>query len=297
MADGAPSPETTRCDDGDALTYGDRCSGGICAGAAARPGSPADLAPLAWYHAGAAEVALADGRVSTWFDRTLNHFDLSQAFYEGRPLADARGWDGVNRPALKFGGHHLLRRTGWTALPHGTDTAFTLFAVLRKNPSSSAGVAAFARRDGYSLISYQFKQTAGRTALDLFRTTDDGEKQEFTGGANDDLGPGGHVLIWRYSPEATKLTLDGRTAVTGATPPGAFTPDELLVGSARHFAAASFDGSLAELAVIPDTLSGSEVASLSRYAADEWGGITLCTAQCAAKACGEDDGCGDACEC
>lgn len=296
-ADGSPSPEATRCDDGDAHTYGDHCSAGLCAGAPAPAGSPAELAPLAWYHAGAAEVALADGGVSTWFDRTPNHFDLSQAFYDGRPIAEAHGWDGVNRPALKFGGHHLLRRTGWTALPHGSDTAFTLFAVLRSNPGSSAGVAAFARHEGYSLVSYEFKQAAGRTALELFRMTDNGEKQEFTGATNGDLGTGGHVLIWRYSPETTKLTVDGRTAVTGAAPPGAFTPDELLVGTARHFAPASFEGYIAELAVIPDALSGNEIASLSRYAADEWGGITLCTAQCAGKACGEDDGCGDACEC
>jgi hypothetical protein len=297
LADGSMSPETTRCDDGDADTYGDHCSAGVCTGETARPGSPAELAPLAWYHAGSAEVALADGGVSTWFDRTPNHFDLSQAFYYGRPLADARGWDGVSRPALEFRGHQLLRRTGWTALPRGATSAFTLFAVLRANPSSSAGIAAFAQHDGNGLVSYRFKKTAGKTALELFRVTEDGEQQDYTGETEDDLGTAGHVVLWRYSPETTKLTVDGRTAVRDATPPGAFTPDELLVGSARHFAPSSFDGYLAELAVIPDTLSGSEIATLSRYAADEWGGITLCTPQCASKACGDDDGCGDACEC
>jgi len=48
--------------------------------------------------------------------------------------------------------------------------------------------------------------------------------------------------------------------------------------------------------VIADTLSGSEIASLSRYAADEWGGITLCAANCAGKAAGADDGCGEVCD-
>jgi hypothetical protein len=296
LADGSASPEATRCDDGNAQTYGDHCSAGTCAGDTPRAGSPADLAPLAWYHAGAAEVALADGRVSTWFDRTPNHFDLSQGFDYGRPLADAHGWDGVNKPALKFGGHHLLRRTGWTSLPRGTDT-FTLFAVLRSNPSSSAGVAAFAQHDHYSLVSCQIKKTAGRTALDLFRMTDNGEKHEFTRATDDDLGTADHVVIWRYSPEVTKLTVDGRTAaITETMPPGAFTPDELLVGSARHFAPSTFDGYLAELAVIPDALSASEVARLSRYAENEWGGITLCAANCAGKTAGDDDGCGDTCE-
>jgi len=197
LADGSASLETTRCDDADATTYGDHCSAGRCVGVVARAGSPAELAPLAWYHAGAAEVALANGGVSTWFDRTPNHFDLSQGFDYGRPLEDARGWDGVNKPALKFGGHHLLRRTGWTALPHGEDTAFTLFAVLRANAKSRAnatsreGVAAFAQRNGYGLVSYELKNAAGRTALDLFRTTDSGDKNEFADAANDDLGTSG----------------------------------------------------------------------------------------------------------
>ena len=296
MADGAPSPETTRCDDGNPDTYGDRCSAGSCAGAVPLAGSPAELAPLAWYHAGAAEVALADGGVSTWFDRTTNHFDLSQGFYFGRPRQELRGWDGVNKPALKFGGHQLLRRTGWTALPPGNDTAFTLFAVVRANAAASEGLAAFAQRNGYGLVSYQFKSNAGSTALELMRVNDNGENHEFLAQPNGDLGTAGHVVIWRYSPGSTKLTVDGHTtAVAGAQPPGGFTPDELLVGSARRFAPATFDGYLAELAVIPDALSGAEVASLSRYAESEWGGITLCSANCRGKADGMDDGCGETC--
>jgi hypothetical protein len=295
-ADGSPSPETTRCDDGRAETYGDHCAAGLCAGTAALPGSPAELAPLAWYHAGAAEVALADGGVSTWFDRTPNHFDLSQGFSLGRPTADARGWDGVNKPALKFGGHQLLRRTGWTALPRGNDTAFTLFAVARANAAASGGLAAFAQRDGYGLVSYRFKSAAGKTALDLWRKNDNGEDHEFPAAPNDAFGTARHVVVWRYTPETTKLTLDGRTHVVGdAAPPRSLTPDEQLVGAARPFAPVMFDGYLAELAVIPDTLSGAEVANLNRYAKDEWGGITLCAADCRAKSAGDDDGCGEVC--
>jgi hypothetical protein len=241
LADGSASPESMRCDDGNELTYGDHCSAGICVGALPHAGSPAELSPLAWYHAGASEVGVTDGCVSTWFDRTASHADLTQGFYFSRPTFDTHGWDDASTPALKFAGHQLLRRAQWTNLLGDGDGAYTLFAVLRSNQAQNAA----------------FSWTSGAAALPS-------------------LGRGRHVAIWQYSQDAVKLTLDGRTTVTPRESPRKNVPaDEVLVGSEQKVAHEMFDGELAELALIPGALSDAQVAGLGRYAEDEWGGLEL----------------------
>jgi hypothetical protein len=242
-ADGARSPETTRCDDGNAETYGDHCSAGLCVGKPARDGSPAELAPAAWYHAGSAEVAVTEGGVSTWFDRTPNHADLTQGFYFGRPTFDDRGWDGAREPALRFGGHALLRRARWQDMPSGSDAPFTVFAVLRAKDPASGGFASLLPANGEKLP---------------------------------DLGADRHVVVWQQSSSGVTLTLDGHSENLAAeSPRKGGGQQEFLVGSERPFAPAMFDGYIAELALIPGLLADEEVARLCRYAADEWGGIRL----------------------
>jgi hypothetical protein len=280
-ADGAASPDFTRCDDGNAETYGDRCAAGACIGDVPRAGSPAELSTVAWYHAGAAEVAVTGGRVSTWFDRTANHLDLSQAFDAGRPKLDDRGWDGVNKPALAFGGHDLLRRGHAAGLPDTGASDFTVFGVVRADGGENAGLASWASGDGYRRATIRLGNNAGPTLLARLGTDAVAPNADFLDGLRPDLGTSRHVVIWQYSPANTKVTVDGRTtSVTNPAPLGNFKPTAAIVGGASDFGPAYFKGNLAELALISGPLSELEVAKLSRYARDEWGGITLCESDC-----------------
>lgn len=300
MADGSAVPDLplVRCDDTDPSTYGDHCSAGHCAGAAPLNGSPATLSPLAWYHAGNQEVVLTDGGVSTWFDRSSYHADLSQGFYNGRPSEADAGWDGATKPALNFHGGNILKRYGWSGVPAGAGSAFTAYAVVRLSADQNATVISWVNGNDYGRASCQFANGGNGTALDLLRTDELGSNQEFKDTLNPALGTGNHVVVWRYSPEFGKLTVDGRTAtVSGPAAVGVIAPTELLVGAANDVAPALFSGYLAEFAVMSGAISDGQVAQLSQYAHDEWGGITLCQASCTGKACGADNGCGGTCAC
>jgi hypothetical protein len=284
LADGGFASATTRCDDGNASTNGDHCSGsGACAGTASSANSPALVSstpPLAWYYASPQEVDITDGGVSTWFDRTSNHRNLTQANYNGRPLLQATGWNN-QRPVLAFGGARLLRNDGWSGSPTGTGNAFTVLAVLDvatpQNPlnlgsSGTSSVASWWSPNAYGTIQVGIKPSGSAMALDLLRSDDTRANQDLVGPT---IAAGRHVVSWRFGANTLTINLDGNTPVSAPKPAiGSISPDSFLVGAATSLSSNLFNGSIAELAVIPALLTDTQVANFrNNYALSEWGGL------------------------
>jgi RHS repeat-associated protein len=299
-ADGQPSPDTIRCDDGNPETFGDHCSAGTCLGVVPGPGSPNELDPVAWYHAGAPEVVSTFGGVSTWFDRSSQHRDLLNG-YSGRPPLVADGWDGspceappCNKPTVRFGGFHALKRNGWTGSPGGSESAFTVLAVLKASSSSGGGVATWWHPANYSWITTQLKPSGGATVLDLFRHDDTATVREFVGDIG--LGLDQHVVAWRYSNGVAKLTIDGVTRTQAQSAIGNFVTDWFLMGVASGYPTGIFNGDISELAIIPRSISDTAVARFNDYAQAEWGGLTLCAPNCVGKPNGAPNDCGGFCD-
>jgi RHS repeat-associated protein len=292
-ASGQATPVTTRCDDGDSSTYGDHCSNRTCAGTVPPAGNPAQLSARAWYHAGAPEVYVRDGVIETWFDRTGNHLDLSQGHYPARPSLLSDGWSS-GKPTLSFDGHRLLFRNAWTDVPDGTDSEFTVLAVLQPAGAQNTGMASWWSGVGAGSIAADLKANGSATSLDLFRT-DDTHNQDFS--SSTDLGTSKHVLAWRYSPEHISLSIDGTSASPTGTLPtlNALNPELFLAGADSAFASSLLNANLAELALIPRSITDTELTNFDSYAQAEWGGLPVCSPSC--SGCGVSDGCGGTCAC
>jgi len=273
-ANNLPAPDTTRCDDGNAQTYADHCWRGVCVGSVPPSGSPANLTPLAWYHANPQEVVISDGGVSTWFDRTQNHLDLMQAFYSGRPTL-VSSWPG-SKPALHFNGNDGLRRDAWSAAPTGNNQPFTVLAVVRQGVAGqNAAIAAWWNAGGAGRTSCSLKTLNGDSMPDLLRTDESGRSQELPDAVT--LGTAPHALIWRYTPNTMTVTVDGHSVPSsGLGNIGAINPDTFLVGMSSYLPTGLFNGDVAEVSVVPRSISDAEVAAFDNYVAIEWGG-SLCT--------------------
>jgi hypothetical protein len=277
-ADGQPSPDTIRCDDGNPETFGDHCSAGGCVGNVPGPGSPKDLSPIAWYHAGASEVVITWDGVSTWFDRSSEHHDLLNGYW-GRPDLVSDGWS-PNKPTVRFDGANALKRNGWTGTPTGSESAFTVLAVLQRcsdTPacSQTSGIVSWWNPNGYGQIAARLKASGAASALNLRRLDHILATQDPVGSI--DVGAGRHVVAWRYQNGVTKLTVDGLTQTQTGSPIGPIPADWFLMGVASGHPTDLFRGDISELAVIPRSISDTELASFNNYAQAEWGGLTLCT--------------------
>jgi len=268
-----PPAPPTRCDDGYSNTYGDYCLAGACVGTTPPAGSPADLAPSAWYHAGAQEVLLTQGVINKWFDRTSNHLDLLEGLYYGRPSLVSDGWLGT-KPTVRFSGSNAMRRDGWTGNPSGADAPFTILAVVQSIGNRSAALAAWWTRNSFGADSCQFKTGAAGPTLDLFRADEQWGSQDFPDARPVDTGR--HVLAWRYVAGTAKFTVDGATvAVSNATVLGPIGATEFLVGAANDVSWTLYQGDIAELAVIPNSITDAQLVNFENYAQAEWGGLPL----------------------
>ena len=285
-ANGQPSPKTTRCDDGNAATYGDYCASGTCVGSVPPAGSPAELAPIAWYHAGAPEVVLTSGGVSTWYDRTSNHLDLLQGFYIGRPALVGNGWrecapsdPDACKPTLRFNGSNVVRRDAWTGAPGGADAPFSMLAVVRSLSNQSAALASWWTRNAYGTVACRLTSAGSQPILDLVRTDEYGTTLQFADTRTVDGGR--HVIAWRYAAGVARMTLDGATvSVTNTGPLGSIGGSEFLVGAVNDVAWTFFRGDIAELAVVPSSISDAQLESFESYAQAEWGGLPLASGRC-----------------
>jgi RHS repeat-associated protein len=289
-ADLQPSPKEMRCDDGNPATFGDHCSAGSCVGTVPGTGSPNELGPVAWYHAGAPEVVITGGGVTTWYDRAAGRRDLLNGWV-GRPLFSDTGWNG-DMPTLTFLGSHALRRQEWTVAPTGTEQAFSVLAVVRPT-SSNGGVAGWWNPAG-GKVWCQFKPSGGATVADLSRVSDwPNVAQDFA--ADVDPASERHAVVWRYGDGVTKVTVDGFTRTQSQSPIGLISGDQLVVGATSPQPTDLFSGDISELAVIPRSISDNEVARFNDYAQGEWHGLILCAPNCAGKPPGAEDGCGGNC--
>jgi RHS repeat-associated protein len=297
-ANGQPSPFTFRCDDGNPATYGDHCStGGTCVGTTPGAGSPAELSPRVWFHANEQEVVITEGRVSTWFDRSPNRLDVLQSHHTGRPEFRPIGWNG-NKPTIFFDGGDVLTHEAWNGAPLGTAAEFTVLAVIKPADSRISGIASWWSDGAYGRVVAGTSNATGPNLLNIFLQDDDSVTQAYPG--TTDLGTSRHVVVWRYSPSATKLTVDGATIQSTATDTptlGAVSLKTFLIGASNHVANAIFHGDISELVVISTFISDTAVRDFITYAKNEWDGFAICDATCVGQPCGADDGCGGTCQC
>ena len=290
-ADGQPSPDTIRCNDGNAATVGDHCFLGTCVGSAPRPGSPKELSPSSWYYASASEVVITYDGVSTWYDRAPARQDLLNGYWF-RPTLVTNGWNG-NKPTVTFNGMAAIKRNNWLGTPTGYETAFSALAVIRSS-SQDSGIAGWWSHNG-SRITLQTKASGGATFLDLLRIDSfPNTTQEFVGDTA--LGTTRHAVAWRYGDGVMKLSVDGFTRVQPNATIGPITPELFLLGM-PHIFGGQYTGDISELAVIPRSITDAELARFNDYAQAEWGGLTLCTPDCVGRNRGDDNECGGICGC
>jgi hypothetical protein len=286
-----PLAAATRCDDGDPKTYGDHCAQGICVGSVPPAGSPAELAPVAWYHANPQEVVVSDGGVSTWFDRTQNHRDLMQPFYYGRPALSST-WLG-GKPALHFSGGQGLRRDGWSGSPLGASQPFTILAVFQPGTAGQSASIASWWNASSSHVYASLTASNGDSVPTVVRAGESGATQSLTDPVA--LGTTPHAVVWRYGPDSLTVTVDGQSIPPRAFPAlDAIGASVFLVGMQTYLPTGLFTGDLAELAVVPGRITDDQVGAFQSYVTQEWGGL-VCHPGC--SSCGGSDYCGGTCTC
>ncbi len=268
-ANGSPATGNIHCDDGDPGTVGDHCANGACTGATPTAGSPGLLRPIVWYYAAPADVETSGSGVSTWFDRSPNHRDLTQLFDPGRPTLGPSSWN-PNASTMQFNGGKLLRYEGWTGTPTGDDGAFTVLAVLTTSSTQQVGVASWWNANNYGKVWCELTPASGSLRAELLRQ-DDYSNQDLPGPA---VTSGPHVVVWRYTPATESLTVsvDGNAStISGLTSLGPIAPDAFLVGATSYLPTGMFSGELAELALVPASLSDDQVTAFAGYARRQWG--------------------------
>jgi hypothetical protein len=270
-AAGQPLPPTTVCDDGNAATVADRCQSGACVGQIAGAGSPAGLSPLVWYSAADLDTSTSGSPVLQWFDRSGNGRHLTQIFPPGQPTFQATGWSG-DQPAIRFDGGKAFRREEWAGTPAGNDSSFTVLAVLRSAVQQNASVASWWYPGGDGAACRLTSSGTG-TVVDLLRRDATLMTQDFA--ATGDIGTTtGHVIAWRFSPETAKLTVDGTTTTVGPLPSlGSISISTFLVGVRDIYGSEFFRGDLAELAIVPGSVSDAAIANFRSYAQQKWHGL------------------------
>jgi RHS repeat-associated protein len=166
-------------------------------------------------------------------------------------------------------------------------------AVLKTGTNqTTGGVVSWWNPGAYGQAAVKIKPTGGVKALNLFRHDDSAVVREYSGSI--ELGSTNHVVAWRYQNGTAKLTVDGTTQTQTQSPLGPIPPDWILMGASNGYGS-DFNGDLSELAVIPRSISDSELARFNAYANTEWGPFTLCTPSCPGNVAGVADGCGGTC--
>jgi RHS repeat-associated protein len=270
-----PISAAAYCDDGNPRTYADHCSAGTCAGTFPLAGSPAELSPTAWYHAGPSEVVMPNGQtqVQIWRDRTAHHLDLLEGFAQGRPAYSDHDW-ATNKPTVHFTGSSAVRRDGWLGTPGGTEAPFTVLAVVQALGNHSAALASWWTRNGLGQVICNVTASSNAPTLDFWRADEQWGNQHYVDTRA--LATGPHVLAWRYASDVAKITMDGATvSLTNSTPLTAIGATEFLVGAANDVSSSLFAGDISELAVVPSEISDAQLASFENYAQNEWGGLPL----------------------
>ena len=231
--------------------------------------TPAQLSPRAWYVASPSDVTLANGAVAQWTNRAGSDLHLTNSFEPGRPIYDPNGW-APNRPAVRFNGAALLRNDQWSGSPAGDNKEFTVLAVIKPAASQNAAPVAWWHNQGGQHIRCKLKNDAGQTVLDVSRADAAWMTQSASG--TSDLGTGPHVVAWRFSPNVFKLTVDGTTQHAGVGSIGEVALNTLVMGAMTTLPTGLYNGTIAELVIVPASIADVDVAAFRSYAQATWGG-------------------------
>src|SRR6185312_6027349 len=143
--------------------------------------TPAGVAPAAWYVAN--NVDQTAGAVTTWFDQSGNNRHLvAYSNPSGRPTLQPSGLSG--KPTITFNGGQLLHSDHWSVAPTGSNSAFTVMAVVQPTAPQNAGIVSWWSSGGS--VWADLKASGTRTLADLTRLDANNGGQMYT--AAQDLG-------------------------------------------------------------------------------------------------------------
>ena len=222
------------------------------------PFSPISLSPLLWLDASdASTITSSGGAVSQWDDKSGNGYDVTQGTASNQPATGATTINSLN--VLDFDGNDYL---------NGTATAMgsadrTIFVVVDSN-NTSGWYFTF----GQSGVSGERFGLTGQIAVRV---------------------NSGYVIYTTAIPLSPTIlaftSTDGtiqnvECRVNGAALSVGSTASRTLATAAQVQVGADggtgygFNGSIAEIIVVQDTLTATEISDTETYLADKWG-ITL----------------------
>jgi hypothetical protein len=77
----------------------------------------------------------------------------------------------------------------------------------------------------------------------------------------------------RFSPGSLQVTVDGATTAVSPAPIRLLTLETFLIGATSYLPTSMFRGEIAELVVVPSSISDADVANFRSYAQQTWGGL------------------------
>ena len=230
--------------------------------------SPAALSPAGWYVASPTDVVQSGQGVSEWTDRSGNGRHVMQSAPSYQPQLVTNGWNG-NKPAMSFDGHHFFRRDGWTGSPAGNESAFTVLAVLKSTANQESGIAAWWNMERYDHLWTRLTPTGAAAVT----RNDDINGQQVLTTPPSSVGTERHVVVWRYSAGDLRIMVDGTPTFSSQTPIRPLTLETFLIGANSYWPTDMFRGQIAELVVVPSSLSDLDIGKFRTYAQQKWQGL------------------------
>ncbi len=228
----------------------------ITLGSSAAPWTPADIATIVWYDAAdAATVVQSSNAVSSWNDKSGNNRHVLQATSTKKPTYNTTGWDGA-RPSLSFDGGDALTSAAISNVGAGERT---VFIVYNSNATPVLANQYLLDMKG-ATEQFYFAVSAGVPKL-IYKGS--ATSTAITTGVN-----GKHVAAFGNDAR-TRIYKDGTLGVDDAiNQTTTNTITSINVGS--RSGSEYFEGSIAEMIIVPFTMTDIERQVMEGYLAHKW---------------------------
>ena len=214
---------------------------------------------LGWYDA----FLQQSGTVTVVSDRSGNGYDL---FPTGGVTFSMTRWN-ANRPAFRFNPTNYISSSdpGIAGFVTGSNVPVTLMQVI---DTTASGARKY-------MACWQLQPTSG-TFETYVETTENFEVDETSGGG----GPTGtasaigrHAFIMSFDGSVLTTYVDGFVDIDHVSFGAVIVASNQFAFGTNAVGANGFNGSLAELVVVPRAISTAEAMAFTEYARSKWGGF------------------------
>ena len=229
--------------------------------------TPADISTALWLDAAdSTTITESSGSVSEWRDKSGNTLHVTQSTGSAQPTLSTFG----SRTALSFDGSNDNLTNATTGITSGTYSGeLTVFYVATR---SGDGGTILTERNAALVASSQWALIAG----DRYLSSDGanfGSNHTIASGVYDDLATGGAVICHQHaagSRDNLWVTGTSRTVDTGTASNISGTAG-FSIGSREGVVGQNWNGIIAEIVVVTDTLTTTTRELVEGYLAWRWG--------------------------